>query len=598
MGKSLKSRDRFRIEVLNLSELVVWSAKFIASTLRLVQRESALAIILSITSQLSLIIAVFLPIKILFLLEGERVPRFFPPSLRDFDRDTLVLWMALLALLAFLVHVSTRSLFQSQLVRGSRKIISQSDKLPMFKKDEESVEQTFKQVTLIASSTIFAVLSLVFLALFYVEVFFGLIIFLFLILFVLLFSLAKNSGKREDSLEKIVNSQRVFSTIGFLVIFGLVLVDFLTGTGPNLIWALLSILLARQVLSRVPNVSRGLLRLFRKRFAVSAMVYRNFPKKPPPLTSASDLARWVSQGSWTSDVINLLSSVDGSRPWTSEDLTWMMTSTNQHLDFAATTPNGKPKFIVRVYSATNQLQASREKEVLLAGITDLPAPELVKAGMIQSLPCHVLNVSHLTHVASGWPNRKTLLLERLWEVSPTEDLVQRFNRSTGTLLSLISESTCRRAAEVSANLGITIKKSEIAHVVERKAQFDDLPLVLDSGAIALEHVWQGEDGRPVLMYWGNWSLQPMGLSVAKSSRHSSPPEGEIDFSAFLREGSRVPTSEELRELQALGALAKFLRNNDFVRATKSIAAISNRRFVDHEDISSELEHPDEEQLGD
>jgi hypothetical protein len=87
----------------NVRDFQRWLWRYFFEVLSFRPGMSCGIISVSLIVHLASIAAFFLPIKILFLLGDDRVPRYFPDALVGMDRDLLILWMVALVGFSLLI---------------------------------------------------------------------------------------------------------------------------------------------------------------------------------------------------------------------------------------------------------------------------------------------------------------------------------------------------------------------------------------------------------------------------------------------------------------------------------------------------------------
>jgi hypothetical protein len=83
----------------------------------------------TLVSQLALLLAFVLPLKVILLLGSEGIPRYFPEQFRAFDRESLILALSALALVLYVVHLFAERLIGVCVAGGSRKLLLRSRKM-------------------------------------------------------------------------------------------------------------------------------------------------------------------------------------------------------------------------------------------------------------------------------------------------------------------------------------------------------------------------------------------------------------------------------------------------------------------------------------
>ena len=74
-----------------------WAVSIGSKLIRVAPGYTFSVIIFTLISQVSMLLAFFLPLKVIILLGSSRIPRYFPESWKSFDHDQLVITLAVAA---------------------------------------------------------------------------------------------------------------------------------------------------------------------------------------------------------------------------------------------------------------------------------------------------------------------------------------------------------------------------------------------------------------------------------------------------------------------------------------------------------------------
>ena len=245
--------------------MLAWLFSFVGRLLRAAPLQVLASILASLWSQIFQIVAFLLPLKVMILLGSPRVPAYFPGFLAGVERERLILLLAAIAVLLYLMHLMM-DLIGATLARvGSEKLILQPQEGTELDRQQKVALSLYQSVITVASGLMFALCVLGFLGVFNAQV---LAVVLGYFLAVILVG-ALVLGFWRALLERVVAQFRrvidVLAACGFLLVFGFLVVGFLYGEAEGLLLGILSLLLCRQMFSRLAMALKSVERLYSHR---------------------------------------------------------------------------------------------------------------------------------------------------------------------------------------------------------------------------------------------------------------------------------------------------------------------------------------------
>lgn len=565
----------------NLLGFLGWVIRFGRKIGAVARSQTILVVAVSIAAQLSFIIAFFLPVKILFLLEGTRVPRFFPRALLEMDRDQLIIYMAITALVAFVLYSVFDRLTKVLVEQGSQKVISYARKMDIVRNQEEKIRRAYRAFSTSLANLVFLLLSLTVLALIYRLVFF-VVLALFAVLAVVFLVVAmKGDHYRQLFLRRVSKIFTALSNIGFLVVFTAILTDYLSGGGPNLIIALISILFARRSLSKLPSVARSMLSLFGKRNLLDALFIKGQPLVKAETLKKNPFSRLLVGREWDAVVSDVVQQIRLPVSYAVESVTWSPSSKTGITDLRveASVGDDQKVFVARFFHPRKNLSARRERLILTSGLKNLPAPVFIGAGEVDTLECHLLDVTGLSPCPGPWEKSHDTALKALLSVPPPREFVKNYRRSAPLLLDTITEKGVERAKKVAARAGHRIPSACIDDIFRDINFASKQPVAFTNPDVEPSSLWFTGDGEPVLLHWGSWSLRPIGAQRPKTI---SPHGSFADVIAFAE---RKPAPGDSSEAPSVGrvalmsAFAKDLRRKEYGLAGQKLVRLCNKEVL-------------------
>lgn len=563
--------QRISREGANTVGLMRWGLRFGRKLGSMAPGPTVAVVVTTIVAQVAFIIAFFLPVKILFLLEGTRVPRYFPDFLLDYPRNDLIVYMASIALGSFVIYSLLRRVKDALVDRGAQRVVAATKKLDVVRNQDRQVRRAYAAYSTVLANVFFIALSVVLLFFIYRLVFFVLVGLLAAVVVMFVVISTRGDRFRQNFLDRVGEFFRVTSNIGFLIVFVTILADYLTGGGPNLIIALISILFARQSLSKLPRVAKSVLTLFGKRNTLDALFAKGQPLVAVDSLKKNGFARVVVESAWEAFAAEILNQLDPGDNRQVVSVHWSESSRYRVNDFLVSTDDGSRQetLIVRVFHPRAALQAKREHQILTAGIEGLPAPPLEGVAEHDGLLVHVLNVTGFQPHSGDKTAASEAVLGQLLRLEPPAPFITTYTRSTPLRIDTISRKGLTRAATVAKKSGWDIPDQCLERIREDIGVISRQPLMITNRNVGHVNTWIDQSGQCVLVHWGQWSLSYVGEQRPPSRR------SDVTFSDTLQgsgrsSGDAGESEPTVARAQLLSAFAVDLQNKEFGLAAKKL----------------------------
>ena len=242
--------------------MLAWLFSFIGRLLRAAPLQVLASILASLCSQLFQIVAFLLPLKVMILLGSPGVPGYFPGFLANIERERLILLLAAIAVLLYMMHLMMDFIGATLARVGSEQLILQPQEGEELDRQRKIALSLYQSVITVASGLVFALCVLGFLGVFNAQVL--AVVSGYLLAVVLVGALVL--GFLPAMLERVVAQFRrvidVLAACGFLLVFGFLVVGFLYGEAEGLLLGILTLLLCRQMFSRLAMALKSVERLY------------------------------------------------------------------------------------------------------------------------------------------------------------------------------------------------------------------------------------------------------------------------------------------------------------------------------------------------
>lgn len=458
-----------------------------------------------------MLLAFFLPLKVVILLGSDGIPRYFPPLLERVDRDALIIGLAIAAIVFYLVYLFAERVIEWGSERGATQLVARGRKMVLFEGQDLLARRSYQRYVSALAGGIFVTLAILLLLWLYPAVGGLMLAYTAFVAIMWVVGVTASPRLREALGESLASWASILAGVGFMMVFGYLVVDFLYRDPPGLIPAVIALLLSRQGFNRLAALVPSLNELYQKRSKLDALFFHRTAYVPASgsahnalhqLMFPEDRARWVPQ---------VLKDLAGESPFGAWELRWWETGIRGI--YGMQWHNGKDRlYLIKVFDRTQASHAVHEATLLATPPAGLPGPEWVGATEMQGCRCHVLRLpagelgAEKFSQTALWDFRKALL-----QVKPGQNLVARYTRSRSFLwqrLSLSMLTELRVAAEESSLPQLALLEGRLE---EWRHHLARLPLAFTSQDIGSpQRIFWAMNGPPCLLHWGRWALEPVG----------------------------------------------------------------------------------------
>jgi len=318
--------------------------------------------------------------------------------------------------------------------------------------------------------------------------------------------------------------------------------DFLSGATTSMIIAIISLLLVRQLMSRLSGVIMSLSALYLQRIKINALLYHGHQLYLPAI-STEELEFWSlldgsRRDSWVSRVLQETTGVEAHK----FNYRWRDTSISDviMLQVLACDDNKNElgQYLLKLFNSNNLSLAAHE-EILLVGSTPgaLPALPLLGVTRVGKYHCHLFEWVPEKEVSQnkGRKNQPDVV-SHIFSYEPTKKIVERYLRSKLLLWQ-------RLDASILVRLGmITTSQERLDQLDALREVFDEiiirikaLPLYIVNPDIKPETLITTTGGQIFLLHWGRWSIEPVGAGWSVKEYALKTMESDIERAREKRE---------------------------------------------------------------
>ncbi len=480
--------------------------------LRVALGPTLLVIPATLVSQISQLLAFLLPLKVIILFGSDGFPRYFPQELMQFDRDVLIVSLSIATPAFYLLHLAMERLIHWLANRGAGHLLERSRKIVLFENQDDIATASYRRYAGALADAVFIACVWLVLGLVYPLVGLAMVVYTLLCIAVagIAYRVSEAFRQRiEDSLASILS---VFSALGFLLVFFLLVAQFVSGSAPNFLVVIISLILARQTFNRKSRLVNAIVNLYEKRRNLNALFFsgHSLSRVDDRLEEFWSLFEPHTREDWLRQLLDKQLAIDPRRL----HIQWRQTGVNDlvALEVAAydAAEELMGQYLIRVYGKKSSLLSSHEATLLLDPSSEhLPSLPLLAVGEVGkwlyhlfSLPGGCASVKASEHTEQ--------FLSALWAYEPPQDLAARYARSHPMLWQRLDSALIKRLTMAAGEEdGLLVRKLE-DHLPRMLTAVQELPLIVVNPDINANTLMQDAEGELWVNYWARWTLEPIG----------------------------------------------------------------------------------------
>lgn len=496
-----------------------------------------------LVSQLAQVVAFLLPLKVILLLGGNGIPRYFQGFVTP---ETRSLWIVLLcagAVLLFALSQLMDWLADRQSRRGAMIVLDNARKITLFNDQDAGVREHYRRVCEVIAEGATVVVGLVVGGVLFPTLF-GFLTLVIVVMTAATLGLASvGTSDYRNRVERwlATNSRgllRVLGSSGFLLGFLFLVFEFYRLSELNLLIAIISLILSRRIFQALTNSVNGQIRLAEHHKRVDALFFHE-----------KQLQGDAPRG--------------GERFWTlfapdtrlARSREWLQTRGERHLPdisrwwdggqgnvawfFLTGSESESRDILEKVHFRKEHSQATHEAYLLeRADIAALNAAKLLDKGQIDDFVwLHLLCPGATKIPRERWGEVHRRVLFDLWSYAPPEEVVDSYLRSQPPLWARVDHALVeqvRLAAEQDDESHLI--DAFLARLDEMQRRLKAMPLFVYNPDLSDRNIVLDPRDEPCVLCWGRWALEPLGAG--------SPPR----YLAQAKEGGLVASLRRHRKI--------------------------------------------------
>lgn len=555
-----------------------WNASLGAKFLRVVPYVTSAIVLLTLGSQIAMLLASFLPLKVIIMLGSEGTPRYFPEFLAALEREVLIGILSAGTVGCFLIHLAAERMIERATGFASSRLLANSQKMVLFENQHGLAASSYQRYSRALAGGVFISLALLGLGWFYPMMALVMLGYFLFVLLLLWQGARYRVGFRNRLDNELGPLMGVLGTVGFFVAFGFLVFDFIFFTPPGMIVALVSFLLIRQAMQRAAGMIGDLASLYRQKFKLNALFFHGQVFKPLQIESKKSVWPLVvpeARASWVSEV---LAALVGDESEKFECYWHQLGSAN----VAGLRVVGvEQQLLFRLYPRHRSSWALHEAGLMIDQPGALPAPSWVGNTHVEKFPCLVYRLESGRSPSGRQVKRLTMRIHSsLLSVGIQQDKLSRYKRSKAMLWQRLEVSVLERLRVAcdtpEQQRALLCLMSKLPLLQKGLAA---LPVAVHNPETTQYSIWILDDGRPILLDWGRWTLEPVGAGWPETEQTLSM-LGEALTEGAAKRAELAEVRVEQAELAALAfALERECNRQRYNQALELIPRILKRLAV-------------------
>lgn len=510
---------------------------------------TAMCVLTALISQMAMLAAFLLPLKVIMLLGSGKVPKFLPPELAGIGHETLIVSLSCASIAFYGLNLLSENMGKLALARGVKQLLASSGKLVLFEDQDEIASTAYKQYTTALAGGLFVCLALIIVLWLYPAI--PLLLVTYAALLSLLLALAARNTKLRNKLENnLLSWIPVFTSLGFLLAFAAMVADFLIGTPPAFTPAIVALLLTRQLSNKSKAAITSLTRLLRQQTKIDALFFHRAvqPREAPREKTIWPLLLPQSRKEWVPQVLAEMLGTEWAAP---SSIDWWPCS-EPNIGMLHCSYPERPGVVLKLFESNRTNQALHEATLLGEDTLTGVVPKLVGNTQFNGYHCHALKVPMGARQVSAISSIQLQeIRQQLMTVQLPRQLVARYCRSHPQLDQRLSEQTLQRLLVTTSD----VDEQQLNKLLQRlqgwRNQLRKMPLCL-SVIAEPNNLLESASGELLVLHWGNWALEPCGFAWACADPDMDKLQQAVETAQLVR-GELTEVNCDLLRLVMLSA---------------------------------------------
>ena len=513
--------------------MITWCIKLTGRLTNIAPACTIFSIVFTAISEFFTLASSLLPLQIIIILGTGGQSRFLPEQFSHIEVNKIVLGLCGVTAI-FLIFRQLITVWVTKLIDvGTKKVIDTNDKFIIFEDQNEIAKETYNKIVELVSSFLFSISGILFIGLLYLE---AAIAYITIIIFVTL-GVYTLVGYTNMVTPRIKNDFRLLlptaSNIALFMFLGFFIYEFIFGTPPQFIFAILSVILARLLFGQLGKLASSIYMLTRIKEKADVLFFSNLSYSPPNLEIDNDIWALLSPDNypkWIKEIAHNFLTLKPHEP----ELTvrWRQSNIIDLLLLQIDQTDSDVVHVVKIYNPKRHSLAQHECSLFLEAPDTFPAPKMVYS---TTMGDYLLNVFAINKDGLDPdirpPHADIELRKQLLGLSFHKDFEERYLRSHKLLPDRLHLSMIERLSLVApAKYGGTLARVR-NNFDAMKNRIKHLPLSVVSPGINMSFVVAEMQGTVKYYHWAEWRLEISGFGWPLI------PNWETNFNQALKDAS-------------------------------------------------------------
>ncbi|MFK0312801.1 hypothetical protein ACIQUF_16415 [Pseudomonas sp. NPDC090233] len=549
-----------------------WCISLGSKFIRVVPVTTIAVQIMTLASQLLLLLAFFLPLKVIILLGSEKIPSYFPVTLQEIKREHLIFSLSIAAALCYALYIASEIAISYCCKFGARTLLLRSAKLNLFENQEKIAAHAYSRYTRASAAALFFALSTAVLLFIYPSLAAIILGYILLATATCIISFNISSTARTQLKNNYTAVLNTLSGIGFLLSFFCLVADFLYNPQQKIFHAVVAILVMRQALQRLTSMILDIISLRIQHHQINAMFFHSQPLLEAKKDS-NELEQLLNPGNrerWAAELMEKAGLTAGNNL----EVHWHQIDAMDVYPFRITVDvdGEKRQYLAKLFGEHISSLAQQER-LLLSSQSGLPAPEWIGHYSLGQVNCHLFKLEDHSKVNRNQITGSVVAINtQLMCCEPEPDLLLKFSRTRLYLESRLSEELIAPLKYVCSTESDHGKVEEVIQslglIAERIAALPRQIVGLD---ITTEALLLAPYKGFQLSHWCNWRIEAIGSNWPVAELQHLP--GALSLAVEKRPALAGISSDDVMLTALMYSFERFLQRKNYPAALELLGDI-------------------------
>lgn len=496
--------------IASLYQSVRWFVSVGAKLFRVTPILLTVTVCATVVSQAAQILAVLAPLKVIILIGSGHIPGYFPTVMQGLHLETLVLALSAGAGFLYVLHLSLDKWTGRLVEVGAASLSGRNLKLVVIPNQDTVVARAYRRASRAVAEVLFSFGAWVLLLVLY-PVFAGFVVLELVVALGVALLIFHWRPRVETSID-LPGITQSLAAAGFFVSFGYLIVDYMVGASPNVLVAILCLLIVRQLMTKLASAASQLAGLNADRNKVDRLLFHALPAEPPRQQGRSGMWALLRDDG----AAELAQEVLGPDTNLSDaSVSWVQTGVPRVLSVIVSGPgvseaSARSRF-VKVFDLGCEHLATHEAMLIQAFGQRLPvALQLERRGSIREHAYLVFSADDVWELPPGEVRSAIVRLRStLMALVVPWELEDRSRRTSHMLHQRLGSHLTERLMLIASPKERDVVDAFADSLPGLRSALEALPVAVTNPDISNRSI-RGSTAGPVGLHWGRWSIEPVG----------------------------------------------------------------------------------------